>query len=236
MKNEIIKHCIDDDCLFCDIVQDKNNERKKHVNTVVWENENFVVKTDLGSLTAGYLLVIPKRHVLSSAQLSKSELLEFLKLHDTLKNVLHDTYRTIPIMYEHGSDANGQGKFSNSIVHAHPHIVPINFSNERNNKILVEREMESINIERDLRKYSEQSYLLYVDERDNAFISTKPDMPRQYPRKMVAEQLGIDNRWNWRENTYDDLIEQTIKDLDRPLRKLTTLNFSTTNKAVEYGY
>jgi len=203
-----------ENCTFCDLIKNKT-ENKKPENTIIFENANFIVVPSLGSIVDGYLMLISKRHINSMAELSNDELADLVVVLNDMKALLFKNYGVSPIVCEHGSGIIERDKASSSVYHAHIHIVPINFDEQRHKEIIAECKMRQIDIVKDLQNYCQVPYILYIDEKQNAHISKSTDiiMPSQYMRKKIAEQEGLSDKWNWRNNSFKSNISKTIKKL-----------------------
>ena len=111
-------------CKFC------NLDYTKKYNTIIEETNNFIITPSLGALVDGYILIISKKHYNNMAELNKEEKKEYLKLINKYRGIFIKIYNKYPIIFEHGDIKN---KINNScIVHAHTHIVNINFKDETN--------------------------------------------------------------------------------------------------------
>lgn len=203
-----------DDCSYCKHLHNNYDDR------CVYTSENFFVIPTLGQFIKGYLLIIPKRHIMSMAELSQNEFEEFITVLEDIKYILKMTYNNSHILvWENGTGNNGIGKAKDSIVHAHTHIVP---SSLTPNLI---KEKSGINFTLinpyDLSKFGKHSYLLLLDDKfwiinddSNLYI------PRQFIRQLLAEDCNITGeQWNWRLYPFNDLIHQTLKDIFDSLRK-----------------
>jgi diadenosine tetraphosphate (Ap4A) HIT family hydrolase len=174
----------------------------------------------------GYLMLIPKRHVLGMASLNKNEKLHFFNILNTIRPIIADTFGTMPICQEHGSV--NEGRFSNSIVHAHLHIAPINLTKTSHERMIGEHDMRWVDAMNEFQNYDGKNYWLYIDEANRQFMSSmaRPlNPPRQAFRKIVADQLDMGDKWNWREseNAFMDNISKTVTKLGRKLKNLKPL-------------
>ena len=197
-------------CLLCKI-----GSGQKKGEHIVFESENFYVVPGKGAFFDGYLMVVPKRHVMSFAQLTELEFEEFNLILNDLRTILEAIYGKPVFAFECGSGEDGGGKHKTSIVHAHFHLAPTDMpvlesvQESGLNPALIKKE--------DLRKYSHYPYMLYVDQEDNWYIVGSRDMyfPRQHPRQILAQYMGMYDVYNWRIHGFEekmDIIAQEFRD------------------------
>jgi len=204
-------------CKFCNLPElgDSNFP-------VLFENNLFSIAVGKGTLKPGYLLLIPKRHVNSFAELNDDEMANYLKLMQEVKIIYDEKFDQIPMTWENGSaQQNAGGFFENSIDHAHLHILPHKLSQRAFEKINVDRHLKPVDITKgELQNYRDSYYLLYTDPQERAFISRTQDPERQYIRKIVAEQEQIPRAWNWREANHLENGIITLEQLREPFRRM----------------
>ena len=200
-----------DNCLLCKI-KDKNTEEVEHI---VYDTSNFFMVPGTGAFFDGYLMIVPKRHVMSFALLPEKERLEFYDLLNDVRPILEAIYGKKVFAFECGSGRTGEGKHKTSIVHAHFHLAPTDMP--------VLREIQKSGLhpaliqKEDLGKYGEYPYMLYVDQDDTWFICSNPQeyYPRQHPRQVLANWMGCYDKYNWRLYPYRgkmDIIAEEFRD------------------------
>ncbi|PSL55530.1 diadenosine tetraphosphate (Ap4A) HIT family hydrolase [Saccharothrix carnea] len=88
----------------------------------VYSTENFELLADMSPLTAGHLLLLPKKHYLSFAQVLTAYPGETEDLVQRIVEIYAETFRQ-PLVMEHGS---GPGQDDHAcITHAHLHLLPV---------------------------------------------------------------------------------------------------------------
>lgn len=190
-------------CLLCKI-RDRQTEQPEHI---VYETESFYVVPGTGAFFEGYLMIVPKKHVMSFALLSQEELNEFYSLLDDLRSILEGIYHKKVFAFECGSGRTGAGKHETSIVHAHFHLAPTEMP------VLQEVQESGLHPalidKEDLSEYGEYPYMLYVDQDDNWFIASDPHdyYPRQHPRQVLANWMGLYEIYNWRIHPFRDRMD-----------------------------
>lgn len=174
----------------------------------------------LGQFLNGYFLIIPFKHIMSSAELETPELLsELLQVIEDIKYILKITYGTNNILvWENGTGNGGYGKAKDSIVHAHIHLVPSSLSPQAIKKIsgFSFKKITS----NELMDFGERSYLLLKGD-NSWFINDDPELyiPRQYIRQLLADEHQLkDGVWNWREYMFTDKIIETMRDVNNALK------------------
>ncbi len=199
------------DCVFC--------KKAIHKQKLIYASENFYVFPTVGQFIKGYLLIVPKDHIMSYAQLNPENQQEFLTVLEDVLYILKLTYNANDyLVWENGTSQSGKGKAKDSIVHAHTHIAPSKLTIdeiERKSKF----DFEEISYT-ELPLYSEHSYLLLRKSNKTWKINNNPNLyiPRQYIRQILAEENGIDGeQWNWRKYPFNDLVDETNMDIKRAI-------------------
>lgn len=76
------------DCLICKIL----NRQSDYPEHILYETDNFFVVPGTGAFYEGYIMIVPKRHVMSFANLNESELDEFFMVYSNLSAILSSIY------------------------------------------------------------------------------------------------------------------------------------------------
>jgi len=195
-----------DNCIFC------KEDNTKVENTIIFNTKNFNVMPALGELVEGYLMILPKKHTDAFAYCSKQELQEVKDLINKLKKIIYEKYNIVPFVYEHGTGKNSN-KFADSITHAHLHIIPHQIIDEEG--MLSYLQMTKIDNFNDIQSLSGENYFYYENQKGEMYIKNLQDRKdlRQFFRIQVAKDLGMPDKWQWRENFFIDKIEKTVNDL-----------------------
>lgn len=168
---------------------------------VIAESESFVAFPSLGSMVAGWLLIVPRRPVMSLRGLSASEMQELEKFSaDMVKRV-----RAFPgeaYLFEHGNCTPG-GLTGCGVDQAHLHIVPLEFD-------LIEAASEWIDSAVSWTEHlnadgfsavipAKGEYVSVWRPRDGRGLSGTMTEPRsQWIRRVIAEKLGRDEAWDYK--------------------------------------
>lgn len=205
-------------CFLCKIVEG-NPINPEHV---LYETENYFVIPGTGAFFKGYVMIVPKQHVMSMAEMAEQneELYEeFLRILNDMRFILESVYHKKIFVFECGSGRGGAGKHETSIVHAHVHLAP--------SDIPVLKSVHKSGLypalisPKSLKNYGEYPYMLYIDQEDNWYIVSDPDtyFPRQHPRQILADYMGLaDGEYNWRTYPYRERMDVIAEEIYTFLR------------------
>lgn len=200
------------DCLLCKIAKGEN----KNPEHILYESKNFYVVPGLGAFFDGYVMIVPKAHIMSIAEVNEEIFDEFLQVLNDWRFILESVYQKKIFVFECGSGQNGGGKHATSIVHAHVHLAPTDMP------VLTCVQKSGLHpalIEPNdlLKDYGKYPYMLYIDQNDNWFITSDPEtyFPRQHPRQILADYMGLGpEEYNWRKHPLRekmDIIAEEIQ-------------------------
>lgn len=197
-------------CRFCNIIDMKKRDDSSFpvYNTILYETCNFLVLPTLGAFVPGYVMVISRKHIFSMAYLTEEEMQELGDLVKYLKNILLRKFGVSPILFEHGSALDFCEESACSVEHAHLHLVPINLSKE--DKIIEDAGAIQIADLQTVRIYKGKPYMLYVNEKEQHYISNNTMLSSQYMRKWIAKEIEHSSEWDWRKYEFIDNITKTI--------------------------
>lgn len=187
-------------CIFC------NLDTKKVVNTIIDETDNFYILPALGSLVEGYLLIVTKRHINSMSDLSKNEIIEYLEIIDRYRENFYKVYGRYPIVFEHGTPKIHSKIKASSVTHAHTHIINHNYLVE--DELIKKLEFKKINSIGDIN--NQKNYISYINPMGVNMVSYTFSPESQLMRRMIAKDLGIDEKFSWKEYSFMENVELTI--------------------------
>ena len=188
-------------CVFCNI------DKSRPENTIIEESNNFIVLPAIGALVDGYLMIVSKKHINSMSLLKENEKIEYEFLIEKYRNKFKNIYNKFPIIFEHGSPINDSDMKASSVIHAHTHIVNHNFINEESIvKNLNFKILENLNY---LSK--EQNYIMYINPENICYVSYNFEPVSQMMRKIIAKDLGYENKFDWKKEIFIENINSTIK-------------------------
>ena len=200
-------------CIFCNKFGDTGSQKRDPVfDKILCKNDSFLVVPAMGSLVPGYLLILTRGHFTSMARLPPEMLRELTRLKDRVRDRLQNSFGPL-VFFEHGMicSSNNAG---NSIGHAHMHAVP--FRGDLLGKILADHDALSIrNFDDIIRQYNRNhSYVFFEDQNGNMYIIDDANVPSQYVRRLLAEDLGRPGKWDWAVCTFPEHAHATINELD----------------------
>ncbi len=212
------------DCPYCRYMDDGYCDRDIGLHRTLYRSKNFFVMPTIGEFIKGYLLIIPKQHVMSNAELPLEVRQEFLTVLEDVCYMLQLTYCTSNVLvWENGSGNGGIGKAKNSIVHSHTHVAPSRLDAD-SIETFSHFPFERISYE-DLHLYGKNSYLLIRGENDEDWrINDNPNLyiPRQYVRQLLLYKdytFLPDEIWDWRHHPFVDKIKETCEEIQAALLK-----------------
>lgn len=201
------------DCAYCRYLAGFPAENER----TVYRSENFFVLTTVGQFIHGALLIIPFEHMMSIGELNPKLIPEFENVLEDVEYLLKLTYHCPSVLvWENGSGNCGVGKAKDSIVHAHVHIYPSQYTSESVQEVSG-FPFETITLH-ELPKYKMHSYLLMrTPDYSKWKINNNPSLyiPRQYVRQLVAEEHGMaeDEGWNWRTHPFRQKMYETVEQM-----------------------
>jgi XTP/dITP diphosphohydrolase len=177
--------------VFADLMGDRLPSR------VVYEDENFVVMPPLGEFMEGGLLLLTREHVLSLAHLKPGQFDLLERLLRAIREALVKHWGVAPLVFEHGP-APDWSKGVCCVDHAHLNIFPASVELHPR---LAERMNMPLGPLADLTRLRRAEFgYLFVQENDGARRAYDgKDVPTQLVRRIITAQLGLPERWHWRD-------------------------------------
>lgn len=191
-------------CIICEIIK----HPKYLEDTIIYENDLFIVKAAKGMVVPGHLLIIPKEHINGFAELSVEKLNETEKFIENISKKIKKCIQTDIILFEHGSLP--EGRHPKSIVHAHLHIIPYSLTQQNYERIIDDCQLKKIETFNKIKEVAHKDYCYFKDKNGTMYLSDSINFPRSIIFKIIAEQEGIDDDYEWRDeknNNRDKLIK-----------------------------
>lgn len=181
-------------------------------DTPVLETERYVVVPTLGSILPGWLLVIPRAHNLSFAQLSRASGENPI---DVVRSVTNRIGCDNWIWFEHGAaEQNTSVGCGVDYAHLHvllePHFCVDEF--ESATAQLSGRSWEPGQAESVYRALAPNVPYHVFGNGEAAWSLSGPDLGSQFFRRVVAAQVGRPSEWNYRDQSG---IQNVLKTLSR---------------------
>jgi ATP adenylyltransferase len=184
----------------------------------LWQSDRFVVVPSIGSLVPGWLLIVPRTHVLRAADLPQSARAELVELVDETRKRLEPVFGTTCV-FEHGPVAPGCSTGC-SVDHAHIHVVPVSTSLIAGATQFLARNYShraspdfSGALEHSALHARGKSYLLASDGDGAAATWFAADFPSQFFRRIVANAVGLESEFDWRAHPRDRIAYETVDQL-----------------------
>jgi ATP adenylyltransferase len=169
----------------------------------------------IGAFVEGWLLVVPRRHMVALSDLRDWELTEFQDLMEEASDLVSREYGPI-VMFEHGPAGAGRSAGC-GIDHAHLHIVP--------HTLNLHEAVKSDGAGGNLRwrpaalpwdahaDHSSGLDYFYVRETDgSSWLTSTSAAPSQLLRRAIASQVGTPV-WDWKADPRSDLVAATYRRL-----------------------
>lgn len=188
---------------------------------VLYETKHFAVVPSLGSLVTGWLLIVARPKALSMASLDEVLLAEL----DELKSLVHDTLRANfgqVAVFEHGPVLTGT-EIGCSVDQAHLHLVPTELGLVEGANRLLGRRLEwkpSQGLFEVKAMLSNRRPYLYVEQKNSCMSVDASELPSQLFRRVLAESLGVPERYDWRQHRCEENIYSTIRQLGPDFKRL----------------
>jgi ATP adenylyltransferase len=175
----------------------------------LWDQEVARTESSLGSLVPGWLLVVPRRQMLSLREATMAEQDELLSLVNVLADRLSvfggDVYA-----FEHGSAHIGSLSGC-GVDQAHLHVVPLPFdlvSVASQAGDVAWKRVSALSLT-ELPPHREYVGVWRVED-GSGVVGTVSHPVSQWMRRRIATQLGIEEEWNYRTNPKTENIRRTL--------------------------
>ncbi|GAB2744220.1 HIT family protein [Amycolatopsis magusensis] len=176
----------------------------------VHSTPNFELLADLSPLTTGHLLLLPKRHYLSFAQVLGEHQREAVALIERVRLLYREVFGE-PLFLEHGSST---GQVSHAcITHAHLHLLPV--SGPAADRIMLAdglryHDLDSIT-ELARPPWPDSAYFLRSHE-GHCRVYLPTTQRRQYLRSVAGSILSIDDpEWDYAVVMRKDALRSTMR-------------------------
>lgn len=191
-------------CIFCDIINQINLLSNPVENTVIYEDDFFIIVPALGPLYPGHTLIISKEHVTSISNMSKDSITKCYELMARIKAFLNQ-FPCI-LFSEHGACDEYEAAGA-CIIHAHIQCIPLSDEFDFSNIELFVTE-DKVNSYFDILNWNKP--YLYINHNGIEKIYLSEAVPSQLIRKMIYASKGRTD-WDWRNNRKDDMIKETLE-------------------------
>lgn len=193
------------DCQFCEEFQLGYSPLLTPPRSrAVYEDSDFIAVVAIGSFVPGYLLLLPKIHFQSFADLPDHLLSKASRITWELRNKLSLSFGSTVVM-EHGSSGEQSG--GACLDHAHLHIVAADVKQLDLDDAGVwcrSQDLTTIGAHRG------SPYLLFGALDEEILICARPSVRSQYLRRKLAVSIGKPDLWDWAAYFGRDEMQQTL--------------------------
>lgn len=224
-----------DKCCFCDKLS-KSTGFSCTLRTidpwdyVLYSSRNFIVVPTVGALVEGWLMIISKNHYVCMGALPYDLFSELEYLSQFIASKLEMYYGNI-VLFEHGPSIPNQS-LGCGVDHAHLHLVPTNYNLINGISTVFAEKLDwnrLNNISGTSDYFKKQMPYLYVEQPlANPYITSHVNLGSQLFRRVIANQLGIPNRYNWRHFPEKDNVIRTIHTLKPIFETSKKMTIATT--------
>jgi len=202
---------IDKTCEFCTELIDFKTSRlgkiylEKISSRIIKESEHFFVIPTIGQLLPGSLLILPKAHIETFAEIKTTLLPEAL---DIINELTISKNLSNYILWEHGAKKCSHA--SCGVFHAHIHLIPLP-------KKIIPSELLGKNafVGKDLidtlKKVAGQTnYIFFRNTDGKYYFNTEKNgeailFQSQYFRKWLVHNFSIQREWDWKKYNHSEV-------------------------------
>jgi diadenosine tetraphosphate (Ap4A) HIT family hydrolase len=186
---------------------------------VLLETGSFVVVPSLGALVPGHILILPRSHYFSTAEMPEPELRYLESLASRSREIVSEVYGPCSF-FEHGC-VEGIGKAGACIDHAHLHLLPVgeNLQPEIERKFGLAVSVRGL---RDLKQFVSNGipYLYYRPPDGLAYGYEARTAPTQFFRQLVFAARQDVPSWDWKSDLRVEAVKQTYDSLIAAFQEL----------------
>ncbi len=198
----------DKDCFFCEPEEWR----------IIYNGTAIQLLAGAGPLCPGYVMLAPKSHTHSMAELDTDALAELLAIFEILKIALKNQYGGGYTAYEHGRTGScitleTRGHMSTFCHHAHRIIIPQSIELDDDLETFFEK-VEPIDDAFSIREKVGNPYVFFESSNGRS-LSRKvllgpKNIGSQFMRRIISQKISLGRHWDWRRDIrYEEMI-QTI--------------------------
>jgi diadenosine tetraphosphate (Ap4A) HIT family hydrolase len=200
------------DCQFCT----EFTTRESTTRIITETHGGWVLLPTIGALTPGYCLFMPVEHLDAVADVAPDDLTGVAMETERMRTLIQTHYGPV-ILAEHGPRDCELG--ASCCSHCHLHLIPVHDPD----KITAAYEKTGgpglrLNSMVNLPAAAEGSYLYLSPRPGEHYYWPSAGFARQFVRRVCADQLGIGDRFDWRDYPFAANRERTLAELSAALR------------------
>ncbi len=200
----------DDNCSFCRKFGVGSTGNLDFYDKILYERSQHIVIPGLGPFEEGYLMIMPKEHHLSISMLPEAIFEDFIEVKREVARVMAHLFGSC-IFFEHGPALSTGGGGGSCIDHAHLHVLPTKV--DPFPRLSDQHDFKKISNLNELRSIGGSNYIYYENNKGEMFVTEAQDVPGQYIRRVLAQELGIPEEWDYLAYPKYNLIKSTISKL-----------------------
>ena len=189
-------------CTFCREFDDVEFSEFRDVfrkdilpSRIIKSTQNFIALAALGAIRPGYVLILPKEHMLSFAFLDQPMAEEAGQFKKELIQLMLPNFPNL-IVFEHGP-ITAKASSGGCIDHAHLHIFPTAIDLfPRLSQQFSYTTIGSIHELSQFRK-TQKHYIYYENNYKGFAFEIDRFIPSQYIRRILWEEEGKHDEWDW---------------------------------------
>lgn len=198
---------VSNSCKICSI--NKNPSDKPFWDKFLFESDNFYAIPSLGSLVVGWVLIFSKEHFLSSSELSLNLLEELDVFREKIQTSIEEKFGHVTV-FEHGP-RKMKSLFGCGVDHFHMHLVPLGDLNLLNHAKEFDSKLQWTKIDSILNIEKDKEYLYLKAPNTNISFVAYPEEPySQFFRRVISENIGIPEKYDWKTYPMIENIKKTI--------------------------
>jgi SAM-dependent methyltransferase/diadenosine tetraphosphate (Ap4A) HIT family hydrolase len=159
------------------------------------------VLAGLGSVTPGYVLLMPRRHVRSVGELTVAEMLHVFDVAWIMANRIKEAFGGTVVLVEHGSSGHNHAPSGACIDHAHIHLFPLDNRTDPTQFQIPDSRLIYNVTELSTLAHMGRNYYYYCaldcSDRFKGYLAVEPRLKSQQARRIWAEALGRHDEWDW---------------------------------------
>jgi XTP/dITP diphosphohydrolase len=183
---------------------------------IVYEDQDFVIMPPLGQFMAGGLLLLTRQHIPSFAFLAAEKLDRLESLVKVVCQTVSARWGVSPLLFEHGP-APEITKGVCCVDHAHFNIFPAQVQLHPHLAARMSMRMTSL-MELNKLNSAEFGYLLVQENDGTRRVYDGQYVPTQLVRRIITSQMGMPERWHWRDYPGCDQLVETYDALKGQIR------------------
>lgn len=204
-------------CPYCTSLFSKGAQTARWNRLIDRECDDVALVPTRGMLVEGWILAIPREHILSSSALSARRRSELWHRADRAVALVASSYGPATV-FEHGAVVPGS-VVGCGVDHAHIHVVPLSFDLAelaRSHPLGRDLTWTPIN---DIRSVQDSQTVLspYLVIQGPSGLGWRAagSIPSQFFRRVIADAIGCPSQFDWRADAGMENIDATLAHLQR---------------------